>query len=200
MTKRTMSMELRAIRTQMNESPPPPPTGASVREWFAGLALMNPELMKDLSPVERAVEAVRLADELIRALATPKLPSQESLAAPSAAEMTEWDKQVADNNEAKARQGRETVPDVKKVRCKTAAYEFGMLPPPNPAPTAPTSEHPVMSAEDHFRRASDHLRQPTTDESWLSLRVPAPAPTISLKKSPMPASSQYSSHRPTEND
>src|SRR5579864_6062291 len=128
MTKRTRSMELRAIRTGMDESPPPPPAGASVREWFAGLALMNPALMQDLSPVERAAEAVRLADELIKALACPRVPSQESMAAPSEAEMVEWDKKVADDNEAKARRGRETQPDIKR-RKPTAAYAFGVLPP-----------------------------------------------------------------------
>lgn len=199
MIKRTMSMELRAIRAQMNESPPPPPAGASVREWFAGLALMNPELMKDMNPVERAVEAVRLADELIRALAAPRMPSKESLAAPTEAEMAEWDKKVADDNEAKSRRSRATQPDI-KGRKKTAAYEFGMLPPPNSTP--PSEPPPATVAGAHFRRASEQLRQAAAQSTVQTMpsMIPLPPPTISLKKSPLPMPTRYSSRGPIEEE
>lgn len=79
MVRRTKTMELRAIRAQMSESIPPAPSGTTIREWFAGLAMSNSELMKEI-PVElRAREAVRLADELVAALAPPSLPSPESM-------------------------------------------------------------------------------------------------------------------------
>lgn len=150
---RTMSMELRAIREQVQESPPPPPAGATVREWFAGLALMNPALMEGLGPHARAVEAVRLADELIKALAAPRVPSQESMAAPTEVEMEQWDAHVASERETKERRERATNPDIKPAkRTRTAAYQFGervSIPPPPACPTA----------KEHFKRASDHLLQ-----------------------------------------
>ena len=75
-------MELRAIRGQLLESPPPAPSGASIREWFAGLALSNPELMRDIAPEDRVAEAVRLADELIGGLASPKVPNLDANGSP----------------------------------------------------------------------------------------------------------------------
>lgn len=141
----------------MNESPPPPPAGVTVREWFAGLALMNGELMKDLSIAECAAEAVRLADELVKALAVARMPSEESVAAPSEAEMVKWDTHIAKKRSALEAQRRDTVPGGRK---KTAAYDFsatgsgsGMLPPPPMTATA-------SSATAHFRRASDMLHRP----------------------------------------
>jgi hypothetical protein len=145
---RTKSMELRAIREQMNESPPPPPAGASVREWFAGLALMNPTLMEGLSPCERAVEAVRLADELVRALVVPRTPSQESMAVPT--DETDlhrsWNNMADNIASAKTKKNRPTKPEMK--RCHETS-----LPPP--IPTLPTVV--VPKAIEHFRRASDML-------------------------------------------
>jgi len=151
---RTMSMELRAIRDQMNESPPPPPAGMSVCEWFAGLALSNPTLMSDLSPTERAVEAVCLADELLKALRPGRPPSADALSVPQGEEeLTQsWNNmatamKVADKKE---KQDRVTAPDRPAVRRETAQYDFrhGTIPPP-----------PVTEAAIHFRRASDHLVQ-----------------------------------------
>jgi hypothetical protein len=147
-------MELQAIRGSMNESPPPPPAGASVREWFAGLALMNSELMKDLPSAARAVEAVRLADELILALAAPRVPSQESMAAPTEAKLLEWSGKIADKREAKVRQGRETVklPGVKKPSPQTAAYCF------SDSMSQPQNDAEKPTAGEHFRRASEALK------------------------------------------
>lgn len=151
--KRTRTMELRAIRQQMAESPPPPPAGATVREWFAGLALMNPELMKGLSPTERVAEAARIADELARALLTPKVPSLESMASPTEAEMEKWDTAVAEKREAEERQGRATAPQgLKPKRTQTAAY--GSFVPRDALP-------PPTAASVHFKRASDHLARAT---------------------------------------
>lgn len=117
--KRTASMELKAVREQLGGSPPPPPHGTGVREWFAGLAISNPILMKDVPHAERAKEAVRLADELMAALATPRMPTLESLAPPSDAEMSVWEKKITDDKESLARINRDTVPHGMKAKSKT---------------------------------------------------------------------------------
>jgi hypothetical protein len=164
-------MELRAIRGSMDESPPPPPAGITVREWFAGLALMNGELMKDLSPAERVVEAVRLADDLIKALNPPRVPSQESMAAPSEKEISEWSDRIVHKREAKIRQGCASVPATpaaKQVRLKTAAYSFsGVLPPPMP------EKDPASAASACFQRANDALKRPTLRPSPVVIKEPS---------------------------
>jgi len=132
--KRTTSMDLHAIRGSMNESPPPPPPGMATREWFAGLALMNAELMRAVPATMRVAEAVRLADELMAALAVPRLPSQESMAAPSETDMGAWDQHVTDKREKTTPATRDTQPAVPRQL--------------HGASTRPT---------DHFRRASDDL-------------------------------------------
>jgi hypothetical protein len=139
--KRTKTMELRAIRQQMVESPPPPPAGATVREWFAGLALMNPELMRGLSMEERVTEAMRIADELANALAMPKAPTLESMAEPSASELEAWEKDITAKREIEQRRGRDTAPQGIKRPAFAPRYS---LPPP-------------AKASVHFKRASDHL-------------------------------------------
>lgn len=156
--KRTRSMEIRAIRRSMDECPPPAPAGTSLREWFAGLALANPELMKDLAPAARAREAVRLADDLALALATSKVPSQESLAAPSEEAMVAWDA-VIEN------QRKDTVPPgrlmASKARRETKAFGTGILPPTLPALPAPVAPV-VISAK---KPSSRPLPAPTTYSS-----------------------------------
>jgi hypothetical protein len=72
---RTLSSELRAVHNMMNESLPPPPKEATLREWFAGLALLSTELMKDVPREKRVREAVRIADQLAEALAVPRTAS-----------------------------------------------------------------------------------------------------------------------------
>lgn len=111
--KRINSMEIRAIRDQLKESPPPAPSGSSVREWMAGLALANPVLMQGISVEHRAKEAVRLADELITALAAPKVPSLESMAPPSEAELSAWKGRIDKEKDRLTRQLRDTVPSLK---------------------------------------------------------------------------------------
>ena len=144
MEKRTRSMELRAMRAALPESPPPPPSGATVREWFAGLALANPELMRNIPPERRAAEAVRLADELIGAMSVQRTPSLESMSAPSEEELAAWEKSIADKKEAAARQSKATCPEglkaVKGPASKKPTIQFGaILPPPSFIPSPPKS-------------------------------------------------------------
>ncbi len=122
-------MEIRAIRNILNESPPPPPAGTTLREWFAGLALTT-ELMKDIPAELRVREAVRLADELIKALAAPRVPSQESMAAPTQADMEAWDSEVGVAKGREDNSRRATVPEGIKVRRPTLAFDS--LPPAPP--------------------------------------------------------------------
>ena len=141
---RRPTVELHAIinRERVFASPPPAPAGTSLREWFAGLAMGNPELMKDIEPSARIQESLRIADELIGALVTPRTPSKESMAAPTEEEMQRWDEAVAEANETKARQTRATVPGIKMKRTKTLmgvaidpnaqASQLPPLPPPPP--------------------------------------------------------------------
>ena len=121
-------------------SPPPAPAGTSLREWFAGLALGNPELMKDINPSAQIQESLRIADDLIGALAAPKTPSLESMAAPSAEEMQRWDEQVASERTTKERQSRATVPNLKIKRNQTLmGIAAQSIPPGSIKPPALTS-------------------------------------------------------------
>lgn len=88
---------------------PPAPNGSSLREWFAGLALGNPELMRDIDRDFRVKESLRIADELIAALAAPRTPSKESMEAPSEEEMKAWSASI----ETKNRQERQTIPEIR---------------------------------------------------------------------------------------
>ena len=119
MTKaRTVSMELRAIREQLNESPPPPPSGTTIREWFAGLALMNQVLMRDIEPAQRVNEAIRLADELMSALAAPRVPAPGSLDVPVDADdlVRSWNgmADTVTTSRKKDEQDRVTRPELKR--------------------------------------------------------------------------------------
>jgi len=173
-------MELRAIRQQMQESPPPPPHGTTVREWFTGLALMNPELMRGLTPEERVNEAIRLADDLIKALAAPRHPSQESMTVPTTEEgLTQsWNNMADAMKQADAKERRERVTAAPKRRA-TQAYGFKATIPPPPHPTV------ADTAAQHFRRASDHLLQ---------------RPSTPLGAFKIPGIGAYSSLRPENND
>lgn len=138
------TMELRAIRKHLQESPPPAPSGTSMREWFAGLALMNPMLMAGIPAAMRAAEAVRLADELIAALAPPRVPSLESMAAPTETELKVWDAQVAEKNLQKERASRDTCPAAPSSKGRKPTMRFGaILPPPIGAPLPPAVMPPV---------------------------------------------------------
>lgn len=118
-------MELQAIGSDTQDHLPPP-NKSSLRDWFAGLALGNAELMKDVPLEQRAAEAVRLADELVVALAAPRAPSLQSMAAPSEQEMCAWDA-------ALEKQEKQKIPTAKEMR----AVRSGMLPPPITVPVGP---------------------------------------------------------------
>lgn len=132
--KRRPTLELRAIvdRERVFASPPPAPAGTSLREWFAGLAMGNPELMRDIDPTARATEALRVADELIGALQTPRQPSAASMEAPSEEEMVKWDEAVAEAKETKERQSRATMPEMKARRPSRTKTLMGVAIPSNP--------------------------------------------------------------------
>jgi len=153
MLKRTFSAEIRAIRQGMQESPPPAPSGTTVREWFAGLALASHVIMKDI-PVElRAQEAVRIADELIKALRAPKVPTLESMASPTADEMLQWEGKIEEDRVKKERQSRATVPPFRALKSppssRTPTTKFGaVLPPPSvegDRQSRPTIPPPVIT-------------------------------------------------------
>lgn len=91
---RRPSIQMAHVSAGRMASPPAPPAGVNMRAWFAGLALGNPELMKDVPAADRATEALRLADELLAALVS-KVPTAESLAPPTEAEMKVWDNTIA---------------------------------------------------------------------------------------------------------
>lgn len=108
------SQQFKAFRNQnpnhLYADPPPPPVGASMREWFVGLALMNPALMTEVPLHLRAIEAVKLADELLAALAAPRTPSLESLKPPTENELEKWSEHVTKVNEKNAFSRRDTRP------------------------------------------------------------------------------------------
>lgn len=115
------SLELRAIREQMHALPPPAPAGTTIREWFAGLALGNPILMNGHEPDRRIAEAVRIADELVCALAAPRVPTMQSMRGPSDEELREWDAKVNEDNITKERMARETVVEARNVPGRSAS-------------------------------------------------------------------------------
>ena len=144
---RRPTLELKAIisRDRVFMSPPPAPSGTTLREWFAGLAMGNPELMRDIAPEARASEALRVADQLIGALMTPRAPSQESMAAPSEEEMLQWDAAVAEANETKERQTRATMPEMKARKQNRTKTLMGVALPSNPPTgyTPPGHSYPM---------------------------------------------------------
>ncbi len=105
---------------------PPPPSAASLRDWFAGIALSNPELMKDLGPEDRVKVAVETAERMMAALSVPRPPSNTKI--------TVVDNPVEPTLVTMAanaeRRERDTVPGIR------AAKRNSIIPPPCP-PSAP---------------------------------------------------------------
>lgn len=99
-TKKNDSSKVEIMRETMKESPPPA-TGISMRQWFAGLAIANPVLMKDIPESQRITEAVRLADELILALVPARVPTRNSMRAPTRRELRAWEKKIENDKIAK---------------------------------------------------------------------------------------------------
>lgn len=122
MPKHRGTLEIKILRDPTLESPPPAPTGTTLRQWFAGLALANPELMKDVPESERVAEAVRLADELVGALDVARMPTLDSMAAPSKAELRIWEKKVKIDNAISVSRGRDTAYPPSKPRHRDAHF------------------------------------------------------------------------------
>lgn len=139
------TMELRAIREHLQESPPPAPSGTSMREWFAGLALMNPMLMAGIPDSKRAAEAVRLADELVAALAPSKAPSLESMAAPTESELVAWGLHIKDKSQRQSQDTERAIPVVSAGGRKPTMRFGAILPPPIGAPLPPENRPPLPS-------------------------------------------------------
>lgn len=139
MTQGAKFVDLNEVRRQLNASPPPPPAGTSVREWFAGLALLNPTLMEGIPPELRPAEAVRLSDQMVKALATPRAPNLDSMKAPSDEELQMWEQKLVDQKERIERRERETVMDkYPRMPSKKPTLRFnGALPSPAFMPPAP---------------------------------------------------------------
>lgn len=147
MTRRRPTVELQAIimREKVFASPPPAPAGTSLRAWFAGLALGNPEVMRDVEPGSRVMEALRVADQLIAALETARVPTLESMAAPSEEEMQKWDAAVAEANETRERQTRATMPELRvKKQSRTKTLMGVAIDPQAQAPQPPTEGPPTI--------------------------------------------------------
>ena len=142
---RRPTVELQAIinRERVFASPPPAPAGTTLREWFAGLAMGNPELMRDIAPEARIAEALRVADQLIGALVTPRTPSKESMAAPTEEEMQKWDEYVAETKETKERQTRATMPELKARKPSRTKTLIGVAISANPPPAVPVHSYPM---------------------------------------------------------
>lgn len=107
---KTRSIQLGTLKEGLAESLPPVPTTASLREWFAGLALANPVLMKDVPVNDRVKEAVRIADELSLALVAPKAFDVDSCSPPTLIELATWERKIAIDNEKFVRQSLDTMP------------------------------------------------------------------------------------------
>jgi hypothetical protein len=127
--KKTPSIELKAImRRERSVDIPPPPSGATLREWFTGLVITNDTLMRDIDPKHRVVEAVRIAGELVSALNVQRMPSRESMAPVSEKEMQAWDEKLARENNQK----RVTLPSFSRTKRTTTKAGLATIVPPKP--------------------------------------------------------------------
>lgn len=132
--KALIQQQLVALRTP----PPLAPAGTSLREWFAGLAIGNVELMKDIDRERYGTEALRIADQLLFALATPRQPTVESMAALSDEQMEAWSAKIVAENLAKVdKHDRNTVREMQAVTVapsKRSKTLLGVAVPSNPPP------------------------------------------------------------------
>lgn len=147
------------IDAMRRKETPPPPAGASLREWFAGIALSNPELMKDVPPEQRTSVAVKVADEMMSALMAPRTPTGTKLNVP-----------VAPPTPVINMENREriTVPGIR-------AAKRNSMPPP-PCPQTEPELPPVIDP----RKASSAPPKPSSDKpsvgrySYVTPRPPRP--------------------------
>lgn len=105
----------------------PPPGDCTLREWFAGLALMNATLMAGVPASKRVGIAMRCADELVKALKSSTVPSPESVRPPTHVELAKWDKTIKSVAEKNARRRADTIPQVPRA----INVGHSMLPPPH---------------------------------------------------------------------
>lgn len=68
-----------AIEEMKRPETPPPPSTASLRDWFVGIALANTEIMKNVPPENVVKVAMKIADDLMSALMSPRTPSGSAL-------------------------------------------------------------------------------------------------------------------------
>lgn len=121
MSKRRKTLEIDIVRAKMLESPPPPLSGMTMRQWFAGLAIANSELMKDIPESNRALEAVRLADELIIALESPRLPTKSSMRHPTKKELKDWEDAIKEKTIEMTIRSGDTAPASPRARSRRDA-------------------------------------------------------------------------------
>lgn len=123
-----------------------------MREWFAGLALGNPELMKDVPASSRVATAVKIADELMKTLATSKVPSRESLEPPTEKQLEVWEEKIKQDSQRTVSQRKETIPSFRR---------------PNVPPSTQSSDEIkslVKRASQSFQAAVDIMKGGETPE------------------------------------
>jgi hypothetical protein len=166
MPKHRGTLEIKVVHNRGGlELPPPPPAGLTMRQWFAGLALANAELMKDVPDNDRMTEAVRLADELVAALDPPRAPTLKSMRPPSKKELRVWEAKVKVENEASVRRGQNTVAPSSRSTHKDAIYpapvsvdytldssSLPSLPPPSP----PRSPRELLPEDTTYSSITTH--------------------------------------------
>jgi len=149
-----------------------------LREWFAGLAIGNVELMRGVDPEHRALVALKVADQLINALAAPRRLSPTSLMSPSDDDMKRWDASLAEIRAAQDRQARDTLPSAKRVQSSTKKTILGVAAPSNP----PVGYVPTPSATPMTRDTVPAVKKVivNTSPSRYSVTSPSEGTTIPL--------------------
>jgi len=111
----------------------------------------------------RAAEAVRLADELMAALAVPRVPSKASMEAPSETDMGAWDQHVVDKREKSTPGTRDTNPACAMARGDVDA-----------------GQSKSTEASVHFRRANNELTAALDDLHDTSTQSPGRYSTLNV--------------------
>lgn len=109
-----------AIEEMKRPETPPPPSTASLRDWFVGIALANTEIMKNVPPENVAKVAMKIADDLMTALMSPRTPSGTTLKVRDGEPAIELPLAAIE-----AKRERVTMPEIR------AARRSSILPPPS---------------------------------------------------------------------
>lgn len=163
-----------------------------MREWFTAIVLLSPTLMQGVAAENRVVEAVRMADQLIAALAVPRVPTIQSMKAPTKKELRRWEKNIAETKEKKDREGRDTCPAGPSAKKRT-----GPVSSQQPVSHQPTSKFgavlpgPLVNGVESKPPPLTPL--PSNPPPSLSLLPPAPPPVISVREpqKPLPTHTRY---------